>query len=114
MNKPHKYAKAINHWANGGEIQYLPATEPTAWHDWMPEPDSDNFVDCPNFNVGVWRIKPNTKDFIFRVAIMQDDLDKPEYWPNCAFTKEEEKVIEGEGAFLKWLTDWKAVKDVEL
>lgn len=107
MNTPHKHADVIHAWADGRTIQFK-STLDYDWHDYR--------IGLPHFNEEdtEWRIKPDIKDFNYRVAIMQDDLDKPEYWPNTAFTEAEAKTIEGEGAFLKWITDWKTVKDVEL
>ena len=110
MKKPHKYVNEITHWANGGDIQcQYKSDEKPEWIDYSLKEQPD--FDDPGTK---YRIKPTTKDLKYRVAIMQDDLDVPEYWPNTAFTDKEAKIIEGEGGFLKWLTDWKLVKDVEL
>jgi len=111
MNTPHKWAKEIIHWANGGEIQYKdnslmpPLSSLDTWHDFKT--DMTRGFDSVTYE---WRIKPEIGDLRCRLGLMKG---RP-YWLNAAMSEKEVGIVEQEVDFIKWVTNWIDLKDVEL
>lgn len=105
MSTPHKYAKEIIHWANGGEIQwgYKPADgdgECDAWHDYRL---GNKVTDFNNPQV-IFRIKP--KAIRYRVVLMKDSDEGFHYTRtvSCGLEVEDTEV---EDEFVRWIdTEW--------
>lgn len=108
MNTPHKKAKEIIHWANGGEIQwgYIPADgdgECNEWHDFRIFDKTTDFND-PQVCL---RIKPKPVKLRYRVALMENEGGNPRL--RVVTTNDQQrsiKVCTSYGVFIEWLTDW--------
>lgn len=101
--KPHKYAKEIIHWANGGGVQYLDLVNSDKY-DWRNVTDN-SYMNFNNPNIE-WRIKPET--LRYRVAYLESVKDKNYAW--MVTTDYQAKTLEESASFIKWLTDWTEVE----
>lgn len=99
MSTPHKYAKEIIHWANGGEIQYQNTSHHTnLWYEYEDEGG------IPAFNADnlKWRIKPET--LRYRVALMK--TSNGACYTRTANNDEEFNRYLDSLHYVDWISDW--------
>lgn len=102
MNRPHKYADVIKHWADGGEIQYK-FNQPDGKFIWVDEKKPD-FNTCDESPIIEFRIKPET--LRYRVALMRGATKH-----QIILFDSESQLLSSPYTFVKWLDDdWQEVE----
>ena len=110
----HQNYDAIVAWAEGKDIQFkCKDYANNCWMDWNTLVVNDRVSGVPDFsnNNLVWRVKPESSNIQYRVALIFNTQDK------SFFTKTLDKSVATEKdfantwdtgymRFVRWLTDW--------
>lgn len=89
--KPHRNAEVIKAWADGADIQFKRGS---TWEDY------DNSEGLPDFDFGIWRVKPEPVETYHFVEYMGDgDVDmysSENLKANLRLTFENKKLVKAE------------------
>lgn len=89
--KPRRNAEVIKAWADGADIQFKRGS---TWEDY------DNSEGLPDFDFGIWRVKPERVDTYHLVEYMgEDDVEmysSENLKANLRLTFEDKKLVKAE------------------